>query len=82
MPWSWRFAAFKVQGSTPLRCNQFLGTTPPGEKPMIYPDPCRKTSKSAVHGSRGISRGAHKLARTPKNIKKKKLSRPKPKSRI
>ena len=71
-PWSWRFAPFKVQGSTPLGCNQFLGATPPGEKPAIYPDPCRETSEGAVHGSREISRGTRKLARTPKDIKKKK----------
>uniref|UniRef100_A0A2N9HQZ4 PspA/IM30 family protein n=1 Tax=Fagus sylvatica TaxID=28930 RepID=A0A2N9HQZ4_FAGSY len=48
----------KVQGSTPLGCKQFLGATPPGEKPATYPDPCRETSEGAVHGSRGISRGA------------------------
>ena len=69
---SWRYAPFKVQGSTPLGCKQFLRATPPGEKLVIYPDPCRKTFESAVHRSRGISRGARKLARTPKVIKKKK----------
>uniref|UniRef100_A0A2N9GUT4 non-specific serine/threonine protein kinase n=1 Tax=Fagus sylvatica TaxID=28930 RepID=A0A2N9GUT4_FAGSY len=56
----------QVQGSTPLGCKQFLGATPPGEKPATYPDPCRETSEGAVHGSRGISRGARKLAWTPK----------------
>jgi hypothetical protein len=30
----------------------------PGEKPAIYPDPCRETSEGAVHGSHGISQGA------------------------
>jgi hypothetical protein len=64
---------FKVQGSTPLGCKQFLGATPPGEKPATYPDPCRETSEGAVHESRGISRGARKLAWTPKVIKKKKM---------
>uniref|UniRef100_A0A2N9IJE2 Reverse transcriptase zinc-binding domain-containing protein n=1 Tax=Fagus sylvatica TaxID=28930 RepID=A0A2N9IJE2_FAGSY len=39
-------------------CKQFLGATHLAEKPVIYPDPCRETSESAVHGSRGISQGA------------------------
>ena len=45
-----------------------------GEKPGIHPDPCREISEDAVHGSCGISRNARKLARTPKVIKKKKVS--------
>jgi hypothetical protein len=62
------YAPFKVQGSTPLGCKQFLGATPPDEKPTIYPDPCRETFEGAVHGSQGISQGARKLARTAKVI--------------
>ena len=53
-----------------LGANNSLGATPLGEKPTIYLDPYRKTSESVVHGSHGISRGAH--IRTPKVIKKKK----------
>jgi hypothetical protein len=41
--------------STPITCKQFLRTTPPGEKSVIYLDPCKETSKGAVHGSREIS---------------------------
>ena len=70
-PWSWRYDPFKVQGSTPLECKQFLGATPSDEKPAIYPDLCRETSEGTVHGFCGISRSACKLAQTPK-IKKKK----------
>ena len=44
-----KVCSFKVQGSTL------------GEKPAIYPDPCRETSEGLVYGSLGISRGAHKL---------------------
>ena len=58
MPWSWRYATFKVQGSTHLGCKQFIGATPPGEKLAIYPNPCRETSEGTMHGSREISRGA------------------------
>jgi hypothetical protein len=62
----------KVQGSTPLECKQFIGATLSGEKSAIYPHPYRKTSEGAVHGSRGISRGACKLTRTSKVMQKKK----------
>jgi hypothetical protein len=50
-PWSWRFAPFKVQDSTPLGCNQSLRITPLGEKPAIYPVPCRKIFEDAMHGT-------------------------------
>jgi hypothetical protein len=39
-----------------------LGATPYGEKPSIYLDPCRGIFEGAMHRSRGISRGARKLA--------------------
>ena len=77
MPWSWRFAAFKVQGSTPLRCKQFIRATPPSEKPAIYLDPCRETSKNAVHGSGGISRGARVSWPEHPRLKKKKKKKKK-----
>jgi hypothetical protein len=56
-PWSWRFALFKVQGSTPLGCKQSLRITSPGEKPAIYPVPCRKIFEGAVHGTEVYSLG-------------------------
>uniref|UniRef100_A0A2N9IRD3 Tryptophan synthase beta chain-like PALP domain-containing protein n=1 Tax=Fagus sylvatica TaxID=28930 RepID=A0A2N9IRD3_FAGSY len=36
-------------------------------EPVIYPNPCRETSKGAAHGSRGIRQDASKLVRTPKS---------------
>jgi hypothetical protein len=40
-----------VSDSKPTGCYLPLGATPPGEKPVIYPDPYRKTSVGAVHES-------------------------------
>jgi hypothetical protein len=45
------FAPFKVQGSTPHGCKQFLGATPHGEKPSIQLVPCMETFKGTVHGT-------------------------------
>ena len=76
MPWFWRYTPFKVQGSIPLRCKQFLGDTFPGEKLANYPDSCRETSEGAVYGFHGISRGTRKLAQTAKVKKKNFMSNP------
>ena len=44
-----RFAPFKVQGSTPYRCEQSLGAIPLDEKPAIEPVICKKTFEGVVH---------------------------------
>ena len=37
-----------------------------------HSDSCMETFEGVAHGSHGISRGARKLTRTPKVVKKKK----------
>ena len=49
-----------------------------GEKPVIYPDPCKKTFEieGAVHGSYGISWGVYKLKKKKKHTHTHKMVLP------
>ena len=47
-----RFAFFKFQGSTLHGCKQSFGATPSCEKPIIELISRKKTSESAIHGTK------------------------------